>query len=363
MDDWPSRSRLDEFRFRLVDPFTLQEVGDVDCYPRGSALTWGYYTDNILQGSLSVSGSVERDGVTCMVRVYDRVTIGDEAEEFCLGTLFADQAPTAYKFGRQSANLSCYSALWRFTQDVLISDFSRDTGYGVVQAIRDVVEADGGHLVVGDGVDTARGFGNPIFFEIGEKRSTVINTMAGWIGCQIAIDEWGDITIAPYVEPSRRPIAHEFVEGDGCELTAGATLSSEASNPINRVIMYFSRDEDPGDGLPLTDRVMLASDPGERLSFERCGRRRSEVVKVDQACTHAELEQQARTYLAENSGSTTLLDVTGVGIPTLRVGDVVTYTNTLDFPEPYTCTAMVKDMEIPALCPGLTTNYTLKVIG
>ena len=221
MDGWSSRSRTDEFRFRLVDPFTLQEVGDVDCYPRGSALTWGYYTDNILQGSLSVSGSVERDGVTCMVRVYDRVTIGGESEEFCLGTLFADEAPTVYRFGRQSANLSCYGSLWRFTQDVLISDFSRETGYKVVQAIRDVVEADGGHLVVGDGVDTARGFGNPIFFEIGEKRSTVINTMAGWIGCQIAIDEWGDITIDPYVEPGRRPVVHEFVEGDGCELTAG----------------------------------------------------------------------------------------------------------------------------------------------
>lgn len=363
MDGWSKEGRADAFRFRLVDPFTLQEVGDVGCDPRSSSLTFGYYTDNIAQGSISAYGPIEKDGVTCMVRVYDRVTIGGASEEFCLGTLFADEAPTAFKFGRQSANLSCYGALWRFTQDVLISDFSRETGYKVVQAIRDVVEADGGRLVVGEGVDAERGFGNPIFFEIGENRSTVITTMAGWIGCQIGIDEWGCITIDPYVEPSRRPIAHEFVEGKGCELTAGATLSSEASNPINRVVLYFSRDEDPGDGLPITDRVMLASDPGELLSYERCGRRRSEVVKVDQACSHDELERQARTYLSENSGSATLLDVTGVGIPTLRVGDVVRYTNTRDFPEPYSCTAMVKDMEVPALCPGLTTNYTLKVIG
>ena len=362
--NWSTSGIRHEYTLRLADPFTLQDVDTLSEVDFGSCtMTWGYYTDNILQGSLALSsGSWMRDGRMLLARVYDHVTGPGIDHDACLGTMFVDSAPETAKFGLVSSKLACYSTLWRFTKDVLVYDFFRKQGYNVVKAIRDIVEADGGHLRVLDGVDTGRTFGGWIFFELGTNRATVINTIAGWIDCQIGVDDQGYVTIGPYVEPSRKPVVYTFEEGVNCVCKPGATRSRDTSSPINRVVMYYSRDEDTeGDGLPLTDRVMLALDPDDEFSYERCGRRRSEVVKLDQPVAHSDLEAKARTYLSENSASSTTIEIEHVGVPTLRPGDVVRYINKKDFDAPVNVRCLVSDID-STLDLWMTTKTKLKVI-
>ena len=367
LTDWAASGRYDSYRMTLADPFTLQDVTDCpDADFAGSSITYGYYTDNIAQATLALAdGSWVVDGRDMLVRVYHRVVCQGADIEECLGTFFVDDAPEVGRYGHTSTALSCYSTLWRFTQDVLVFDFYRDQGYNVIQAIRDIVEADGGLLRPMGGADESRTFGGWIIRELGMSRSEAITSIAGWIDHQIGVDDYGYITVAPYVRPAQRPVVYEFVNGENCVCLPGTTRTRDNSAPINRVVMYYSREsKDEGDTLPLTDRVMLALDPTERYSYERCGRRRSEVVRLDDAITHDQLEDKADTYLAENSGSSMVYEIEHVGIPGLRVGDVVRYSNDTDFGAPVDgCLCLVCDMDVAALAPGMRTRTKLKVVG
>lgn len=363
MIDWGASGRSDEYTFHLVDPFSLAEIGQViEVDADKSGVVWGYYTDNLMTASLTLLNAdyrtAERD---YLIRIKQRTAIDNITSWRTLGTVFVDSHAGSSLYGLTNRKANCYSTLWRYTQDKLSSDFYRPTGYNVVDEIRELVHADGGILAVGEGVDTSRVHTRDIIFELGTKRSEVLNTIAGWINCQIGIDPDGRITLEPYITPRDRAVSYTFEAGRNCIYLPGYDDSTSGS-PINRVVAYYSRntakDDDP---FPLTDRVIVDLPSGYEFSYQRSGRRRTEILKLADACEHTELEDKATTYLYENCGDTSYIEIQHVSASEVIPGAVVRYINNTDGPNPVNRLCMVADIDM-SLTPGGLCKTKLKLI-
>lgn len=362
MTDWGRSNRADRFEFVSCDPFTLEELETIEVDQKRSSITWGYYTDNVYSGTITAADSNEllRNR---LIRVRHVVTADGAEESQVLATMFVNATAGTARFGLRAVKANCYSTLWRFTQDVLISDFYRKAGYNVVQAIRDLVEGEGGKLRVLDGVNTQKTFGNAIWFELGTNRMNVINTIAGWIGCQVGCDGFGFVTIQPYVEPALRAVRYVFEAGANCTYLPGVSEEDNRADIVNRVVAYYTREKkDKDDPYPLTDRVVVSLPESNKFSYERCGRWKTKIIKLTKPCKSEELKSKARTYLSENSGEIRHFTIEHVSIPGLKVGDVVTYENDTDYAEPVNVKCMVTQIDMRSLTPGAKCTTKLKSI-
>lgn len=363
--DWGASGRTDTYTCKLVDPFTLQPVADVDFDAEASSIAEAYFSDNFASASITLEGTdYVRDGREMLLRISHTAKAADGSsvtEE--LGTFFADSMAKTSELQRHSRKLAAYTTLLRVTSDKLINDFSRNAGDNVVAAIKAVLTADGGKVRVMDGVDTSRTFRQPISFDLGTAKSEVAREMAGWIGATLGVGTDGCLEIAPYVTPDQKSVAYTFDEGATCTYVAGVDWDSNRDEVLNRVVMYYSRESKQSDDpYPLTDRVCVDLPESSRWSFEKVGRHKTEVVSLSDPCTHAELESKARTYLQENSAEILYLTIKHVQIPGLHAGDVVIYRNSID-EDGLNVRALVTQMEISSLNPGGICTSKLKIIG
>lgn len=362
--DWGASGRVDSYSIKAVDPFTLKNVEDLEFDASRTSITEAYYSDNYSSASIMLEGSdYVKDGSERLLRIYHDVTAADGTHvSEVLGTFFVDSMTRNAQWHRQSRNLACYSTLLRSTDDNLTADFARAKGANVVAAIRAVVQADGGKLRVMEGVDKTRTFGQPISFDIGTCKKTVASEMAGWIGCTIGVDQYGYVTLAPYQNPASIAPKYTFTEGQHCMYLPGVGWDSNRNDVLNRVVMYYSREsKQDDDQYPLTDRVMVDLPESSRWSYDKVGRRKSEVVSVSQPCSHADLLAKAQTYIAENSAEILYITINHVQVPGLHAGDVIEYTNNTDEYELH-IKGLVTQMEMSSLGPGCMCVSKIKIL-
>ena len=354
MTDWGAGGRRDEYEFRLVDPFTLQETGEVVAAEAGASnITFGYYTDNKASCTLKLLNDVSRDK---LIRVRHTVTAADgTVGEGAFGTFFVENDTAEAVCGSVGRSYDGYSTLLRFTDDVLVRDFYRAAGYNRVQAIRDLVEADGGRLVVGDGVDESLSHTVDVYFPVNTVRSEVLNQLADWSGWQIGVSEYGYVTLDRYVAPADKAESFTFEAGSNCVYAAGATLTDDRDDSYNRVLVYYSTEE-------ASSSVWVDLEPSHPFSYERIGRRKSYVMQLNEPAGDDEMREMGASFLAANCGSTQYYEIEHVGVPGLRIGQTVRYVNERDCSRPVDCKCLVTEMDV-TLGPGCWTKTKLKVVS
>ena len=356
--DWAASGRTDAFSADLVDPFTLATLRrGVGVDWAASSVQWDYTGENVATASIKLlDGEDYRIGrKSCMVRLMDSIALPDgTAYDLTLGTFFCMYSSGESRFGRNDRTLSGYSCLWRHSQDSLRDDFWRAAGYGVVAAIRELVQADGGQLTVAAGVDESRAFGNDVWFEAGTGKLGVINEVASWIGCEAMPGEDGRVLLRPYRAPASKDEAYTFEEGAACVYKAGMTWSSNRADLVNRVVYVYSTDGETQTGvadLPAT----------HRMSYENLGyhcTQREEASEMPDGGVQAAAER----LLAQNSVEVTPLVIDALLIPGLRVGDVVRYRNATDWESPLDVRCQVEQVNLGSIAPGLMAEYKLNIL-
>ena len=128
----------------------------------------------------------------------------------------------------------------------------------------------------------------------------------------------------------------------------------------NRVVALWSREKDAGDGYGTSARAVADLGSASPYSYQRCGRRMTHVLKVTEPKTSAQLASMAKDYLAQHDAAIRYLEIEHVGIPHLRAGDCVTYTNTLAGDVNLVCEITQMDV---TLGPLMVTRSKLKVIA
>lgn len=362
--DYGQSNRRDEYRFMLVDPFSLAELEEIKVDASSSSLNSSYYSDNKVQGTISLQNDdYRREGKDKMIRIYHKIIIGNYTEENALATLFVDSASVTHDRKLVTGDLNCYSTLWRYTGDVLMEEFYRQKGQNVIDEIRFLVEQDGGHMRTEHGLDFGKTHTRDIMFDMGENKMDVINTIAGWIDATVDVDPYGYIVLKPYYTPSEKGVSYTFQSGMNCTYISGLTITDNRSEMVNRVKAFYSREtKEDGDTMPFSDAVMVDLPASSPFSYERCGRRRGYVLEVTEPCSRRDLERKANNYLEENSVGNEYITIEHVGLPFLQKGDVVRYINDVDFDYTYDVNAMIEEMSIPSFNPGCITQSTLKIV-
>lgn len=367
MADWGASGRVDSYEFRLVDPFTLQETGETVSTIEGeSQLSFNYYGDNIATGTIVT----DADDIDKLVRVYHTVSCDDAEVTEVLGTFFADSSTATAKHHGVKRTHACYSTLYRHNEDSFVQDFARTAGTNIVGELRDIVEADGGHLralpSLKDGESRAHTV--DVWFEIGTNKGEALRTICGWCGWELGVDPYGYVTVGAYTSPQDKAISYEFEDGESCTYAAGYDFSNTNAKAINRCIAYFSRtskqddpDKDNYDPWPLSDSTFVDLPERSPFSYQRTGRHRTYVLKVGDACSHDDLVAQAQRYLDENSGAYYSFQIEHAGIPGLRVGDVVRYVNRRDGSKDIDLRLQVAEMQM-TLGPGCMCRTTLREV-
>ena len=239
MADWGASGRRDSYEYRLVDPFSLQETGEsVDTVQGESKLSFNYYGDVIASGTIVTDADTIDDK---LVRVYHTASVGGEEVTEVLGTFFADSSTATAKHHAVKRTHACYSTLYRHTEDSFVYDFARTAGTNIVGEMRDIVEADGGHLRTLPGIDAGKQHTIDIWFEIGSKKGEALRTICGWCGWELGVDPYGYVTVGPYVSPRQKAVAYTFEDGAKCLYESGYDFGNTNADAINRCLAYFSR--------------------------------------------------------------------------------------------------------------------------
>lgn len=350
--DWGRSGRRDSYDFYLVNPFTLQENGEIEVDAADSSLTWGYGTENILSGSLTAVNSTSRDN---LIRVKHTISFPDGYEyNHTLGTLFVDNSGNSAKFKKVLRSLDCYSTLWRFTQDCLVEDYYKPAGTNVVEALNEFVNWDGGMLLLGTNVNNSSTLASDIWHEIETNRAEVMRDLATRMGCEINVSPEGFIVVDGYIPVMNRPVSYTFEAGSNCNYLPGVEMTDSTEGAVNRVVAYYSTDN-------ATDRAMVDLEYFEPFSYNVIGRRVSKFLKVDSPVSNDELYNLAFNYLHANKGTTQFFEIEHVYIPDVQIGKLVRYINQSDFETPIDSICLVEQMDM-TLGPGGMCKTKLRVV-
>lgn len=350
--DWGRSGRKDSYSFYTVDPFTLQENGQIEIDAKKSKLTWGYGTENLLSGSLSAINSTTRRN---LIRVKHTIDFPHgEQYTHTLGTLFVDNSGNSAKFRKVVRGLNCYSTLWRFTQDCLVEDYYKPAGSNAIEALNDFISAEGGRMLLGVNTTSNATFSSEVWHEIETNRGEVLRDLASRINCEVSVNPEGFIVVDGYIPVQNRPVSYTFEAGANCNYLPGVEMSDTADDAVNRVIAYYS-DKDS------TERVMVDLEYFEPFSYKSIGRRVSKFLKVDEPASREELRNLAFNYLHANKGTTQHFEIEHVYIPDVQTGKLVRYINNNDFETPIDNVCLVEQIDME-LGPGGMCKTKLRVV-
>lgn len=340
------RSRTDTYSCHMVNPFTLQETGEMlDIVDGEGSVDYGNDTDNGCSASLTVVG---RGTYNQLVRIKHVVTFEDGSQDAeTLGTFFVDGTSSTCSRGITTSKLQCYSTMYRLSQDVLETDFARPAGYNIVTEVQELAETDGGIVRVLSGVNTGQKHTVDIWFDIGTNKKSVLDQIASWTNCELGVDDDGYLTWGPYVAPADRALTYTFVNGENCVYEPGMDLDDTRSDAVNRVVAHFSRESKQSDDpYALSDSVVVDLADTEPYSYKVIGRHKTYDLDVSDPCSHDDLMAQALRYLDSHKGSNEYIQISHVGVPRLRAGNVVRYINYDDGDEPVDRICMVDQISM-----------------
>ena len=370
MPDWGMPGRSDRYAFTAVDPFSLEELGELDCDASASSITWGYYTDNKAQATVvMLEDSYQRLGIGNLVRISHTAELpdGTKAEEV-LGTFFIDSAEKERSSGFTRRRCNCYSTMWRLSQDYLSADFvmkgphGSTPGQSCATRLSELISAEGATVILGSGVSASKTHTRDARFPAGANRLQCANEYAGWCGWYLDVDGYGRQALVQYVPPGNRQPRYEFQDGANCTYRPSVKETFTGS-VCNRVVAVWSREKapSPSDGLGLSGRAVADLPSASPYSYERCGRRITHVLQMREPMAQADLLKAAQDYLAQHDAAIRYLEIEHVGIPGLRAGDTVYYTNTKAGDVNLLCE--ITQQDVSSLGPLMMTKSKLKVVG
>lgn len=390
--DWGASGRLDEYWADLIDPWTLGVVrSGFNFVPDDTSVTYGNYTDNLSEATIKMANDTYIiENQKCMVRLWHRTSLptGESIEEI-LGTFFVANDPAEYKYKLETRSLQCYGPVYRLTQDSFADDYLRKMGETIEGGIRGGIDfCTFGHssdlYKTTSSVDTYRVHTRDVWFQKGTNRAEAYRTICGWAGWELKQSDEGEIVIDKFVEPNQRPIKYTFEAGVNCTYEAGYTMSRDG-DIYNRVVAWWSRDRIPtharknpdgsyakngngdtiydnDDDFGLSDRVVIDLPEGHINSAQMMGRLQTYTMQVTEPCSHDDLQLKATQFSNDHCDDVYFIEISHVGIPTLRAGDVVSYQNTTDKEEGVNYICEVTQISINSLSPGMMCHSKLKVL-
>lgn len=347
---WEDGAREDVITLQRVTPRHVDDViGEVphivlsDC-----SLTFGYYTDNRVQGSICYEGTWDGD-LSYLRLVHECPDYGYRNE---LATLVIDSITDTSQKGSVKTKLTCQSMLWALADDK--TDWCYAIGAGALA--NDVVASicdEGGfqHLVMPGAGDHR--YQQTVVYKIEDSRLSILFDAAADAGNRLDVDGHGRITVTHYTPPAERdpdwlldansPRSIVIDEGDDKETSLGDAYG-------RTIVVYTNGNEQVAGGVEAPSDAIA--------SWQRRGYLRANVHTLNEMNppTREHAAQIAKSYQSEDIDVGVKRNIKCMYFP-IVAGDMVRYIDTAGNSAKYLA------QEVTANLADMTVNLTLKREG
>lgn len=346
--DWTSNTRYDRIEFEQVDPndldFVREELTGVDL--RQSSLSFGYYTDTRVSGSLFFVNSNYIEG--SLIRIHHYVDVWDYHQE--LGTFFVGNNSFDYAQGINTNSVDLLSALYGMQVEDWAWHYVISSGRYTKSVIQDMLDICGRPGIISESVSNVK-FASAIIYEFGENSLASLYDVCSKSNARVDVDGHGRVIINPYVEPKAlTPQWTWDFNSINSTITSPITVSNNRLDLPGRVSVIYKN----GD----TEIASVAD--ASTASFGHPGRRgyrKTDTYSLSEMypVTKSRADELAADLLKESSSPIIEYEFSSLYCP-CKIGDGCL----LSFADE-TKTCFVKNIEV-SFKPGLEIKVLLKEV-
>lgn len=234
---WTTSGRVDSFAFEQIDPDDLTtHLGWLDGVTGGS-LTWGFYTDLKVSGSLNITSTSMF--TNCVVRIHYMPRLGATQKDIILCTCIAEVESMIFDKGLYVGTVGLKSMLQQYLGDKLYKDFTVGKNKSCKAEFKRLINTVGGkgytYKSATDKTTTAS--------QVIEKGSTpmqAINAIADKMGAQVSVTPNGYLKLTDYISPGNKTCSLRLPTGEDSVTEQPVEVSNDSATKVNRVFYTYN---------------------------------------------------------------------------------------------------------------------------
>lgn len=311
--DWLKHNYHSEIRVDMVDPHDLTKVlGTLEGVDLAdSSLSWGYYADTRVSGSISTIDDNYIDH--SLLRIVHLIPEWDYEQP--LATLWVKGDDTEYTNGVWKTTYDLMSAMATLQNDYTTTPLTVDSGAMYIDVVKHLLEGANRPYKINNPRDYR--FMRARVYEMGDSRMSNIFDMTTATKNRVNVDPLGYVTINRWDTPAERePIFKLELEGEQTNVIESISRTSDRLQTENMVIVSAGTED--------KTVVGWARSNGEE-SFAARGYTLAKVVSLDNLSplTKARADQEAESRLKSAVLASTEWSFDCLYLP-LTEGDVIT---------------------------------------
>lgn len=319
-DFYTKSGRIDEFVFEKISVWNLDKsLGEVEGVVGGS-LTFDYYTDLKVSGSLDVAGAGFVNN--CLIRVWLKSTLGGTVKRQKLCTCMADTTKLRYENGAYSGTIELRSVLARHLDDKLHKNYVLSKKSALTY-FRNIFKWLGGKYKI-SGVKDKK-FGKNVVMGFGKTPMDVLWKIADYLDGEITVDAHGRTVLQKYVLPKKRPLKYTIPSGAYSVTLPGYDLEDTTAGTPNRAAVKFSYKPNGSKNEKTLFGLARVAD-SSTFSYAKTGRVITECYELSNLSpkTQKAVDAVAKKKLASIAASCRYYEIECFYLP-IHIGEVVRF--------------------------------------
>lgn len=268
--DWNKSGRIDSFEFEKIDSRNItKSYGRMECLVTGGTLSYSYYSDLKVSGTLDVvSATSDLSETECMIRVWYCPTLDGEKQRIALGTFYYT-ADLHYENGTYKGRVNLRSALARHIDDLTAWRWTIKKDSYSASAFKQVFKSLGGRYKI-KGAKNVK-LKKAHIWDAGVAPMAILQWIADSCGGEIAVDPQGYTVLQPYKSPHTKAknITHTITANKTSVILPGLDITNSIKEIPNRVVCVYEETNGKSKTQYVGKAALAAS---EKRSYHNIGR-------------------------------------------------------------------------------------------
>lgn len=292
--DWTSTNRIDRFTFELVDPNDLSGCRGWLTGVTKASLTFGYYTDTRVSGTLTAYDIDDEWIENSLIRIHHFVDSENYENE--LATCFVEDISRVYEHGVYRYDFTLRSTLWRLEDDILTSNLTLAKNSYSKDALKKIFNKCGATYSIASSCANYK-YKKAVVYEAGSTLLSDAFGVCDQMNSRLDVNGHGTLTVKPYTAPSKLSAIDDI---DDSMIVGSITKTDGFYSVANRALVIYSNGSKT-----ITGYADMAST--NQMAYGRRGKRVVDVYNLSDMspANSTQATKLAKSYLANNVSTTT----------------------------------------------------------
>lgn len=235
---WTTSGRVDAFEFEKVAVNDFNKSLGYLSGVKGGTLTFGFDTDLKVSGGLEISSAKFVEN--CVIRIHYCPRLSEtQKKDIVLCTCFANTDSMTFSKGRYTGTIELSSALIRYTDDVLQSNFTIGKNKTYKNELARLLkrESSGGKYKFDSNVGDKK-CTSAKAFEKNVRTMDVVQAVADGLGARVDVNASGVMVFEKYFAPSKKSCTLKLPTGQYSVTLPDVEIEDSKSGMPNRVAYH-----------------------------------------------------------------------------------------------------------------------------